>query len=59
MVIDSKVKQITQSILNRRLNRTVIIDETRAHGDKSIIMVKLHNIKDKMDLLYNKRGPLK
>ena len=45
---EEEVIQIRSQIL--RLNRNVIIDETRAFRDKNKILVKLNLISDKLDL---------
>ena len=39
-------------ICNDRLQRRIEIDEIRAYRDKNKILVKVHNIEDKIDLLY-------
>ena len=49
--IDKRVKNQVQTLLNNTLGREVIIDESRAFRDKNKILVKLHNIIDKLDLL--------
>ena len=51
--IDNKVKTQVHNIIHARLNRNVTIDETRAYRDKNKILVKLHNIADKLDLLHS------
>ena len=50
--IEPQVKKQVQALLFDRLNkRHVIIDEVRAYTrDKNIIVVKLHNICDKLEL---------
>jgi len=47
-----------QQIIYNRLNRNVIIDETRAYRDKNKILVKLNLISDKLDLLYQSKNDL-
>ena len=47
------VEQIRQ-IIEKRLNKKIAIDDIRAFREKNMVLVKLHNITDKIDLLYNK-----
>ena len=52
--IDSQVKKQIRQIIEKRLNKKIAIDDIRAFREKNMVLVKLHNITDKIDLLYNK-----
>ena len=56
--IEPQVKKQVQALLFDRLNKHVIIDEVRAYRDKNIIVVKLHNICDKLELIHNKNNSI-
>ena len=50
--IDIQVKKQVQKCMNEHLNRHVQIDEVRAYRDKDMVVIKLHNVLDKIDILY-------
>ena len=52
--IDPQVKKQIRQIIEKRLNKKIDIDDIRAFREKNMVMVKLCNITDKIDLLYNK-----
>ena len=50
--VETKVKNQVQKLLYDRLQRTVPTDEIRAYREKNKILVKLHHMTDKLELLY-------
>lgn len=54
--LNVKIKSQVQSILNKRMNRDIKINEIKVLRSKGEVLVKLNNSQDKIDLIYSNKS---